>query len=93
MVTADLEENTMELTADQTKKRRSEKLPGKKVYKRQIYEKSKCKSWLCLLVHSQELKKPDVTVKLGNQFLYCFHKHRPGMFHACQVNQSSMPLC
>lgn len=92
MVTADLEENTMELTADQTKKR-SEKLPGKKVYKRQIYEKSKWKSWLCLLVHSQELKKPDVTIKLGNQFLYCFHKHRPGMFHACQVRQSSMPLC
>lgn len=34
MVTADSEEKMMELTADQTKKRRSEKLLGKKVYKR-----------------------------------------------------------
>lgn len=57
MVTADLEEKTTELTAYQTKKRRSEKLLGKKSLQKTNLQKSKCKSWLCLLLHSQELKK------------------------------------
>lgn len=52
MVTADLEEKTTELTAHQTKKRRSEKLPGKKVYKKQIYENQNAKAgyvFYCIL--------------------------------------------
>lgn len=52
MVTADLEEKMTEPTADQTKKRRSEKLLGKKVYKTQIYENQNAKSdyvFYCIL--------------------------------------------
>lgn len=51
-VTEDLEEKTMELTAGQTKKRRNEKLLGKKVYKRQIYENQNTKAgyvFYCIL--------------------------------------------
>lgn len=56
-ITADLAKMTMVLTTAQTKNIRSEELEGKKSLQKKNLQKSKCKSWLCLLVHPQELKK------------------------------------